>query len=99
MLVIVSKNSSNSKRLVERAEEHGVPAYLIDDESEIEPSWLEGKKSVLVTAGASAPEHLVSALLERLKREHNATVETRTLVEEDVSFELPKSVRRLTVVQ
>ena len=99
VLVIGSKNSSNSKRLVERAEEQGVPGYLIDDESEIEPSWLEGKESVLVTAGASAPEHLVSALLARLKRERNATVETRTLVEEDVSFELPKSVRRLTVVQ
>jgi 4-hydroxy-3-methylbut-2-en-1-yl diphosphate reductase len=99
VLVIGSKNSSNSKRLVERADEQGVPAYLIDDESEIDPAWLENKRSVLVTAGASAPEHLVTALLERLKREYNATVETRTLVEEDVSFELPKSVRRLTVVQ
>jgi 4-hydroxy-3-methylbut-2-enyl diphosphate reductase len=99
VLVIGSKNSSNSKRLVERAEEQGVPAFLIDDESEVDPAWLEGKESVLVTAGASAPEHLVSALLERLKREYNATVDTRTLVEEDVSFELPKSVRRLTVVQ
>jgi 4-hydroxy-3-methylbut-2-enyl diphosphate reductase len=99
VLVIGSKNSSNSKRLVERADEQGIPAYLIDDESEIDPAWLENKQSVLVTAGASAPEHLVTALLERLKREYNATVETRTLVEEDVSFELPKSVRRLTVVQ
>ena len=99
VLVIGSKNSSNSKRLVERADEQGVPAYLIDDETEIDPAWLVGKKSVLVTAGASAPEHLVSALLERLKREHKATVETRTLVEEDVSFELPRSVRQLTVVQ
>ena len=84
---------------MERAEEQGVAAYLIDDESEIDPIWLMGKKSILVTAGASAPEHLVMALLERLKREHGASVETRTLVEEDVSFELPKSVRRLTVVQ
>jgi 4-hydroxy-3-methylbut-2-enyl diphosphate reductase len=99
VLVIGSKNSSNSKRLVERAEEQGVPAYLIDDESEIDPQWLVGKQSVLVTAGASAPEHLVSALLERLKREYSASVDTRTLVEEDVSFELPRSVRRLTVVQ
>src|SRR3954454_2756076 len=99
VLVIGSKNSSNSKRLVERAEEQGIPGYLIDDESEIDPAWLQNKHSVLLTAGASAPEHLVSALLERLKREHKATVDTRTLVEEDVSFELPKSVRRLTVVQ
>ena len=81
------------------AEEQDIPGYLIDDESEIDPAWLLGKESVLVTAGASAPEHLVSALLERLKREYDATVDTRTLVEEDVSFELPKSVRRLTVVQ
>ena len=99
VLVIGSKNSSNSQRLVERAEEQGIPGYLIDDESEIDPAWLLGKESVLVTAGASAPEHLVSALLERLKREYDAMVEARTLVEEDVSFELPKSVRRLTVVQ
>jgi 4-hydroxy-3-methylbut-2-enyl diphosphate reductase len=99
VLVIGSKNSSNSKRLVERAEEQGIPGYLIDDQSEIDPVWLENKESVLVTAGASAPEHLVSALLERLKREYGATIDTRTLVEEDVSFELPKSVRRLTVVQ
>jgi len=99
VLVIGSKNSSNSKRLVERAEEQGVPGFLIDDESEIDPAWLEGKESVLVTAGASAPEHLDSALLARLKREYGATVDTRTLVEEDMSFELPKSVRRLTVVQ
>jgi 4-hydroxy-3-methylbut-2-en-1-yl diphosphate reductase len=99
VLVIGSKNSSNSQRLVERAEEQGVAAHLIDDESEIDPAWLEGKQCVLVTAGASAPEHLVSALLDRLKREYGATVDVRTLVEEDVSFELPKSVRRLTVVQ
>ena len=99
VLVIGSKNSSNSKRLVERAQEQGVSAYLIDDETEINPEWLKEKESVLVTAGASAPEHLVSALLDRLKREYGATVDTRTLVEEDVSFELPKSVRRLTVVQ
>ncbi len=99
VLVIGSKNSSNSKRLVERAEEQGVPAHLIDDQSEIDPRWLAGKKSVLVTAGASAPEHLVDALLNRLKAEFNGEVETRTLVEEDVSFELPKSARSLTVVR
>src|SRR5437667_140704 len=50
VLVIGSKNSSNSKRLVERAVEQGVPAYLIDDETEVDPVWLEDKKSVLVTA-------------------------------------------------
>jgi 4-hydroxy-3-methylbut-2-en-1-yl diphosphate reductase len=52
-----------------------------------------------VTAGASAPEHLVNALLDRLRRDFAATVEVRTLVEEDVSFELPRSVKRLAVIQ
>ncbi len=99
VLVIGSKNSSNSKRLVERAQEQGVAGYLIDDESEMDSGWLTGKKSVLVTAGASAPEHLVTELLDRLKREFGAQTETRTLVEEDISFELPRSARQLTVVR
>src|SRR5881392_1617241 len=79
VLVVGSKNSSNSARLVERAREAGKEAYLIDDESEVSDSWLDGKKSVLVTAGASAPEHLVKELLERLQRDYSATIETRTL--------------------
>jgi 4-hydroxy-3-methylbut-2-enyl diphosphate reductase len=98
VLVVGSQNSSNSKRLVERAAEFGKPAYLVDDDSEIDPQWLAGKQCVLVTAGASAPEHLVDELLQRLRSEYGATVETRTIVEEDVSFELPKSVKRLAVV-
>jgi 4-hydroxy-3-methylbut-2-enyl diphosphate reductase len=98
VLVVGSRNSSNSQRLVETAKEGGRPAYLIDDESELDPAWLVGKKTVLVTAGASAPEHLVEDLVARLKREHGADVETRTLVEEDISFEPPKSLRSLTVV-
>jgi 4-hydroxy-3-methylbut-2-enyl diphosphate reductase len=98
VLVVGSQNSSNSKRLVERATEFGKPAYLIDDDSEIDPQWLAGKECVLVTAGASAPEHLVDKLLERLRGQYGATIETRTIVEEDVSFELPKSVKRLAVV-
>jgi 4-hydroxy-3-methylbut-2-enyl diphosphate reductase len=99
VLVVGSQNSSNSQRLVERAEEAGKPAYLIDDESELNPAWLEGSDTVLITAGASAPEHLVVALIERLARDFGATVEARTLVEEDVLFELPKSVRQLLVLQ
>lgn len=101
VLVVGSKNSSNSLRLVERAKEQGRAGYLIDDESEINLKWFEGKKSVLVTAGASAPEHLVNNLLNRLKQEFGGTVDVRTLVEEDISFELPKSARQLslTVVQ
>jgi 4-hydroxy-3-methylbut-2-enyl diphosphate reductase len=98
VLVVGSKNSSNSRRLVETAEAHGVQGYLVDDAAEVHPSWLEGKKSVLVTAGASAPDHLVNGLIDRLKLEYGASVETRTLVEEDVSFSLPKSLRSLAVV-
>jgi len=98
VLVVGSQNSSNSQRLVERARELDKPAYLVDDESEIDPEWFAGKNTVLVTAGASAPEHLVENLLQRLRRDYGATVETRTLVQEDITFELPKSVKRLAVL-
>jgi 4-hydroxy-3-methylbut-2-en-1-yl diphosphate reductase len=98
VLVIGSKNSSNSQRLVDRALENGKPAYLIDDASELNPDWFIDHHAVLVTAGASAPEHLVTDLVLRLKREFNGQVETRTLMEEGISFELPKSVRSLAVV-
>lgn len=98
VLVIGSKNSSNSRRLVETAESHGVPGYLIDQASEIDPAWLEGKRSVLVTAGASAPEHLVQGLLETLQRDFGGKIESRTLTEEDVSFAPPKSLRSLAVI-
>ena len=99
VLVIGSQNSSNSRRLVERAEEQGKPAYLIDDASEVDPAWLAGKRAVLVTAGASAPEHLVNRLLDRLRDEFHGQVETHTLVEEDVYFDLPKSARSLAVLR
>ncbi len=99
VLVIGSKNSSNSNRLVDRAKEIGAQGYLVDDQSEIQPEWFVGIDTVLVTAGASAPEHLVDQLVDRLKRDFNATVETRTLVEEDITFGLPKSARQLTVIK
>ena len=99
VLVIGSKNSSNSQRLVDRAREQGKPAYLIDDASELDPAWLRGARAVFVSSGASAPERLVQALLTRLKEEFGAGVEERTLVEEDVTFAPPKSLRSLTVVQ
>jgi 4-hydroxy-3-methylbut-2-en-1-yl diphosphate reductase len=98
VLVIGSKNSSNSQRLVERALEAGKPAYLIDDASELDPSWFDDKNAVLVTAGASAPEHLVTDLVHRLQRDFGGEIEHRTLLEEGISFELPKSVRSLAVV-
>ena len=98
VLVVGSRNSSNSQRLVETARQAGRAAYLLDDESELDPSWLDDKESVLVTAGASAPEHLVRALVDRLCSEFDGEVETRTLIEEDVSFELPRSLKSLAVV-
>ncbi|HEV7298007.1 MAG TPA: 4-hydroxy-3-methylbut-2-enyl diphosphate reductase [Tepidisphaeraceae bacterium] len=99
VLVIGSQNSSNSQRLVDRAIEAGKDGHLIDDASELQPEWVAGKSAVMVTAGASAPERLVNALLDRLRDEFGGVVETRTLIEEDVSFEAPKSLRSLAVVR
>jgi 4-hydroxy-3-methylbut-2-enyl diphosphate reductase len=98
VLVVGSTNSSNSRRLVETARAAGKPAYLIDDDTQLDPAWFAGVSSVLVTAGASAPEHLVQGLVERLGRDFGGTVEQRTLVEEDMAFEMPRSLRRLAVI-
>jgi 4-hydroxy-3-methylbut-2-enyl diphosphate reductase len=99
VLVVGSRNSSNSQRLVDRAREAGKAAYLIDDETELDEAWFDGIETVFVTAGASAPERLVQALIERLRRRFGAQVEERTLVEEDVAFAPPRSLRSLTVVR
>jgi len=98
VLVIGSRNSSNSQRLVETAHQAGKAAYLIDDQTELDPDWFGGVDTVLITAGASAPEHLVQDLVSRLQREYGAESEVRTVAEEDVSFAPPKSLRTLTVV-
>jgi 4-hydroxy-3-methylbut-2-enyl diphosphate reductase len=98
VLVIGSTNSSNSQRLVETARELGKPAYLIDDEAGLDPAWFDGVDSVLVTAGASAPEHLVDGLLDRLKSDFSGEVELREIAREDVTFEPPRSLKRLAVV-
>ena len=99
VLVVGSKNSSNSRRLVDRAHEAGKDGYLIDDASELRPEWLAGKRSVLVTSGASAPDRLVSELVARLQREFGgADADVRTLVEEDVTFAPPRSLRSLAIV-
>ncbi len=98
VLVLGSRNSSNSLRLAELATTCGKPAYLIDGVSEIKPSWFTGAETVLVTAGASAPEDVVQECVDYLQRNYRATVETRTIREEDVSFQLPKELRALTVV-
>jgi 4-hydroxy-3-methylbut-2-enyl diphosphate reductase len=98
VLVLGSRNSSNSLRLAELATSCGKRAYLIDSAAEIDPSWFANAGIVLVTAGASAPEDVVQECVDYLKRNYNAVVETRTVREEDVSFQLPKELRSLTVV-
>lgn len=99
VLVVGSKNSSNSVRLVEAAKSKGTPAYLVDDERELQPEWFEKVQTTLITAGASAPDHLVQNLIARLRKDFGATeLDTRTLVEEDISFAPPKSLRSLAVV-
>jgi len=92
VLVIGSDNSSNSNRLAEVARTFGARAYLIDDESEIEPSWFEGARTVGVTSGASAPEWLVDRVIGYFRERGVDIVETVTVVEEDVHFALPKQV-------
>jgi 4-hydroxy-3-methylbut-2-enyl diphosphate reductase len=99
VLVVGSQNSSNSQRLVETAKQRGAESHLIDDQSELDPAWFEGKKSVLVTAGASAPDHLVRELIGRIQSEFGgAEVDVRTMVEEGVAFAMPRSVKSLEVV-
>jgi 4-hydroxy-3-methylbut-2-enyl diphosphate reductase len=94
LLVIGSRNSSNSNRLVETARAHGTPAYLIDDETEIEPVWLDGADTVGITSGASAPEKLVARVCDWFREQGPVSVEPYRLVEEDVTFRLPIELRR-----
>jgi 4-hydroxy-3-methylbut-2-en-1-yl diphosphate reductase len=89
LLVIGSQNSSNSRRLVEVCEKSGVPAYLLDDKSEVKPEMLEGVTTVAITAGASAPEHLVENLIEYLRSFGYSDLEEAEIKEEDVRFTLP----------
>jgi len=89
LLVVGSQNSSNSKRLVEVAENLGVRAYLANDRSEVDTAWLEGVHNIGVTAGASAPEHLVQELVSFLGEHGFQQMEEIELVEEDVRFSLP----------
>ncbi len=93
LIVIGSKNSSNSNRLKELAEHLGVKAYLIDFAIEINKEWLIGVNTVGVTAGASAPEVLVEGVIDRLKKYEFATIETLTTVEEHMIFALPSDLR------
>ncbi len=95
VLVVGSQNSSNSRRLEELAAECGVASHLIDGPEDIQDAWLSDAATVLVTAGASAPESVVQRCLDLLCSRFQATVEVRTLYNEQVHFPLPKPLRRL----
>jgi len=94
LLVIGSRNSSNSNRLVEVARAGGVGAYLIDDETDIREEWLEGVETVGVTSGASAPEKLVTRVCDWFRSRGVEQIEPYRLVDEDVEFRLPIELRR-----
>jgi 4-hydroxy-3-methylbut-2-enyl diphosphate reductase len=94
VLVIGSRNSSNSNRLVDVTREMGVAAHLIDDERGIDPAWLEGVERVGITSGASAPESLVMRVVQHFRELGVENVESHQLVDEDVHFQLPVQLRR-----
>ena len=94
VIVVGSENSSNSNRLREVAQRFGVPAYLVDSADHLDPEWLRGFQRVGVTAGASAPEVLVSVLIERLKQLGAVSVRSLDGVQEKVVFPLPKGLNQ-----
>jgi 4-hydroxy-3-methylbut-2-enyl diphosphate reductase len=94
VLVIGSRNSSNSNRLVEVAREHGADSYLIDSEGEVREDWLEGKRVVGITSGASAPESLVQRLVEYFRSRGTTDVQELEVVQENIRFMLPKVIRQ-----
>lgn len=95
VLVLGSQNSSNSLRLKEIAKESGVAAQLIDGAQDIQDAWFDGVETVIITAGASAPESVVAECIDYLKARYDATVESRTLRLEDVHFPLPRELRSI----
>jgi 4-hydroxy-3-methylbut-2-enyl diphosphate reductase len=99
VLVIGSRNSSNSNRLVEVARDHGADSYLIDNEAQVLPEWVEGKRVVGITSGASAPEELVQRLVGYFRELGTDDVSELEVVQEDVRFMLPKEIRRELAAQ
>ena len=95
MLVIGSQNSSNSNRLAEVSKERGTPAYLVDDDGDVDPAWLEGAEVVGLTSGASAPEWLVANMVSFLAARGFDELEEVTVTQEGVRFSLPAGVRTL----
>jgi 4-hydroxy-3-methylbut-2-enyl diphosphate reductase len=94
VLVIGSRNSSNSNRLVEVAREHGADSHLIDNETEVREEWLDGKPVVGITSGASAPDELVQRLVRFFEDRGTSDVQVLEVVQEDVRFMLPKTIRQ-----
>ena len=92
VIVVGSPNSSNSNRLREVAEKKGVPAYMVDNAEQINAAWLAGKRRIGVTAGASAPEVLVQAVIDRLKEGETRSVRILDGIEEHVTFPMPKGL-------
>jgi len=101
LLVVGSRNSSNSQRLVEVCRKEGRPAYLVDDEKDVQTAWFENVNTVSITAGASAPEHLVERLIDFLRAHGFGSLETLEVKEEDVRFSLPPelSASKLTQIR
>src|SRR3712207_8754724 len=94
VLVIGSRNSSNSNRLVEVARDHGAESHLIDNETQVQEEWLEGKRVVGISSGASAPEELVQRLIGFFRERGTTDVSEFEVVQEDVRFMLPKHIRQ-----
>src|SRR5690349_22330319 len=94
VLVIGSANSSNSNRLVEVARDHGAESHLIDNEAGVREEWLEGKRVVGISSGASAPEELVQRLVDFFRERGTEDVSEFEVVQEDVRFMLPKPIRQ-----
>lgn len=92
VIVVGSPNSSNSNRLREVAQKKGIPAYMVDHAAQIESAWLDGKRRIGVTAGASAPEVLVQAVIDRLKEGTMRSVRILEGIEENVIFPMPKGL-------
>jgi 4-hydroxy-3-methylbut-2-enyl diphosphate reductase len=93
VLVIGSRNSSNSNRLVEVAREYGADSHLIDNEAQVREEWLDGSRVIGITSGASAPENLVRRLVEFFRARGTTEVQELEVVQEDVRFMLPKAIR------
>jgi 4-hydroxy-3-methylbut-2-en-1-yl diphosphate reductase len=94
VLVIGSRNSSNSNRLVEVARDHGADSHLIDNETQVKDDWLEDKRVVGISSGASAPEELVQSLVGFFRERGTKDVSEFEVVQEDVRFMLPKEIRK-----